>query len=99
MIRFALAIDPDLRAASKEREEGPAPVLIRNRARIASAKFQFEGTSSYPDATFTLRLSYGAVAGYEAGGPARRAGALCARPLRARDGRRAAIATFPIMPW
>ena len=28
-------------------------------------KFRIEGTSNYPDATFTLRLSYGSVEGYE----------------------------------
>ena len=33
--------------------------------RIAAAKFAIEGKSNYPDATFTPRLSYGAVKGYE----------------------------------
>ena len=32
---------------------------------IAKAKFELEGTSAYPDATFTLRLSYGQVKGFE----------------------------------
>src|SRR5439155_549211 len=35
---------------------------------IAKARFAIEGTSSYPDATFTLRLSYGTVRGYEQDG-------------------------------
>ncbi len=35
---------------------------------IARARFALEGTSSYPDATFTLRLSYGVVRGYEENG-------------------------------
>ena len=35
---------------------------------IAKARFAIEGTSNYPDATFTLRLSYGAVRGYEEDG-------------------------------
>jgi hypothetical protein len=29
---------------------------------VAQAMFKLYGTSTYPDATFTLRLSYGAVA-------------------------------------
>jgi Peptidase S46 len=35
---------------------------------IAKARFALEGTSNYPDATFTLRLSYGVVRGYEEDG-------------------------------
>lgn len=31
-------------------------------------RFAVEGTNTYPDATFTLRLSYGAVRGYDEGG-------------------------------
>ena len=34
---------------------------------IAAARFKVFGTSIYPDATFTLRLSYGTCKGYEAG--------------------------------
>ena len=34
-------------------------------AEIAKERFALQGTSSYPDATFTLRLSYGTVRGYE----------------------------------
>jgi hypothetical protein len=37
-------------------------------AQIAKARFAVEGTSSYPDATFTLRLAFGTVKGYEEGG-------------------------------
>jgi hypothetical protein len=32
---------------------------------IAKAKFEVEGTNNYPDATFTLRLAFGTVKGYE----------------------------------
>ena len=32
--------------------------------KIAKAKFAIEGTGTYPDATFTLRLSFGPVKGY-----------------------------------
>jgi hypothetical protein len=37
-------------------------------AEIARARFAIEGTGSFPDATFTLRLSYGTVRGYEQDG-------------------------------
>jgi hypothetical protein len=37
-------------------------------AKIAEAKFATEGTSTYPDATFTLRLAFGRVSGYEQDG-------------------------------
>jgi len=37
-------------------------------AEIANARFVIEGTSNYPDATFTLRLSYGTIRGYEEDG-------------------------------
>src|SRR5436305_3957937 len=37
-------------------------------SEIAKARFAIEGTSNYPDATFTLRLSYGTVRGYEQDG-------------------------------
>jgi hypothetical protein len=68
MIKFALAIDPDLRAARKALDDGRSAAFTRYGAQIAAARFRVEGTSSYPDATFTPRLSYGTIAGYEAGG-------------------------------
>ena len=68
MIRFILAIDPDLRAARQEQEEGYNAALSRYGAKIAQARFQVDGASGYPDATHTLRLSYGVVAGYSVGG-------------------------------
>src|SRR5216110_704844 len=37
-------------------------------SEIAKARFAIEGKNSYPDATFTLRLSYGTVRGYEQDG-------------------------------
>ena len=37
-------------------------------ALIARALFEDQGTSSYPDATFTLRLAFGVVKGYEPDG-------------------------------
>jgi hypothetical protein len=37
-------------------------------SEISKARFAVEGASNYPDATFTLRLSYGTVRGYEQDG-------------------------------
>jgi len=37
-------------------------------AKITSAKVKVEGTGTYPDATFTLRLAFGTVKGYEQDG-------------------------------
>jgi hypothetical protein len=37
-------------------------------SKITESKFAVGGDSMYPDATFTLRLSYGAVRGYESNG-------------------------------
>jgi len=65
MIRLALAIEPsarELREAYEERVEAP---LARGREMIADARFEIYGTDIYPDATFTLRVSYGAVEGWE----------------------------------
>src|SRR5262249_52995759 len=53
MIRFALAIDPDTRASRKLNEDERGAALTRYGAQIANARFAIEGTSRYPDATFT----------------------------------------------
>ena len=68
MIRFARAIDPDLRAVRKAREDGLDAAMTKYSSQIARVRFMVEGSSSYPDATLTPRLSYGSVVGYSAGG-------------------------------
>ncbi len=68
LIAFARLIDEDGRAARKLYEETIQPVLVKNQELIAQAHFAIEGTSAYPDATFTPRLSYGSVQGYEENG-------------------------------
>ncbi|HET9530757.1 MAG TPA: S46 family peptidase [Blastocatellia bacterium] len=68
MIQLALAIDEKSRALRK-RYEGEVQSSERaGYAKIARALFDVEGTKLYPDATFTLRLSYGAVKGYQENG-------------------------------
>jgi len=60
-------VDAEARAVRKILEtQGEAKQQAH--ARIAKARFAVEGTSAYPDATFTLRLSFGAVKGYEENG-------------------------------
>jgi hypothetical protein len=44
-----------------------APVETENLTKLGAARFKVYGKTRYPDATFTLRLSYGTVKGYEAG--------------------------------
>ena len=43
-------------------------VLRRHGAAFAQARFARSGSAAPPDATFSLRLSYGAVRGYSEGG-------------------------------
>jgi hypothetical protein len=64
MIELARSIDKDARAARKRYEDEVVSVERSSYAKIARALFETEGTKLYPDATFTLRLSYGAVKGY-----------------------------------
>jgi hypothetical protein len=68
MIKLALAVDADSRAVRKAREDQVEGVEAANYALIARAIFDEQGDSVYPDATFTLRLSYGVVKGYTAQG-------------------------------
>ncbi len=65
MIRLALICDGRAREARKRYEIEVQSNERTNYAKIARALFEIEGDRLYPDATFTLRLSYGAVKGYE----------------------------------
>jgi Peptidase S46 len=67
MIELARVIDVPARAARKV-YESQDETKQQAYGDIAKARFAIEGTSNYPDATFTLRLSYGAVRGYEENG-------------------------------
>jgi hypothetical protein len=64
MILVAREIDVKARELRKRYETEVAAVERANYAKIARALFETEGNKIYPDATFTLRLSYGAVEGY-----------------------------------
>ena len=70
MIRLARLIDPPARTVRRQYEEKIDEPLRQAYARLADARFKLYGTSVYPDATFTLRLAFGVVKGYqEAGKP------------------------------
>lgn len=64
MIRLVRMIDPHARAIRKVFDEEFDPVIRDASSRIARARFALYGTTAYPDATGSLRLSFGAILGY-----------------------------------
>jgi hypothetical protein len=64
MIKLALLVDPVSRGLRARYEKGVEAVETKDGARIARVMFKLKGTSIPPDATGTLRLSFGAVKGY-----------------------------------
>lgn len=68
LILLARAVDPrarELRMAFEQQVEEPQRQAY---AKIAKAQFAIPDRTTYPDATFTLRLAFGAVKGYREGG-------------------------------
>jgi Peptidase S46 len=65
MIRFVASINGDLLAIRKEYEARVDAPTRSAAEKIAKARFAVYGTSVDPDATFTLRLTYGTVKGFE----------------------------------
>ena len=61
-------VDPAARAVRKRYDDEVDAVESRDGAIIAKARFEQSGFNQPPDATFTLRLSYGAAKGYEENG-------------------------------
>lgn len=64
MIALAKLIDAESRELRKQ-SEAAGEVITKANQQIALARFAIEGESTYPDATGTLRLSYGEAKGYE----------------------------------
>jgi hypothetical protein len=64
MIEAARRIDPILREYSTWQKNEIASVLVPEGEKLGNARFLVYGKDVYPDATFTLRLSYGTVEGY-----------------------------------
>jgi hypothetical protein len=67
MIELARLVDGPAREVRKV-FEAQDETKQQAYGEIAKARFAIEGTSNYPDATFTLRLSYGPVRGFEENG-------------------------------
>jgi V8-like Glu-specific endopeptidase len=68
LIELWRSVDPDARVLRKSYEDTVEGPLRAATERIARARFASLGTSVYPDATFTLRLNYGTVQGWNENG-------------------------------
>jgi hypothetical protein len=64
LIVFARRLDPVWRELRSWHEDNVQSVEMLEGRRIAAARFAIYGRSTYPDATGTLRLSFGRVLGY-----------------------------------
>lgn len=64
MIQLALSVDPEARQLRARYENEVESVLTKSSELIARARFEVYGMSSYPDATFSPRLSFGTVRGW-----------------------------------
>jgi len=67
MIGLARLVDDEARALRKV-AEAQGEIKQQAHAAIAHARNRLFGTAGYPDATFTLRLAFGVVRGYEQDG-------------------------------
>jgi len=68
MIVLARKLDPMRRELTKWLENNVESVEQRAGEQLGKARFAVYGKATYPDATFTLRLSYGQVKGYPMNG-------------------------------
>ncbi|HEX8772354.1 MAG TPA: S46 family peptidase [Pyrinomonadaceae bacterium] len=68
MIVLARSVDADARAVRKRYVDEVEGVERDSYAKISRALFEINGTKMYPDATFTLRLAFGPIKGYEENG-------------------------------
>ncbi len=68
IIVLARQLDPLRRELIKWQEDNVTSVIQHAGEELGKARFLAYGKSTYPDATFTLRLSYGQVKGYPMNG-------------------------------
>jgi hypothetical protein len=68
MIVLARNVDPSVREIRKWVKDNVRSVETEAGEKLGQARLAVYGTSEYPDATFTLRLSYGTVKGYPMNG-------------------------------
>jgi hypothetical protein len=64
MIMTARRVDPIVRESQRKMRDTVESVLTPAGEKLGKARFLVYGKNAYPDATFTLRLSYGTVDGY-----------------------------------
>ena len=64
MIVYARAVETNDRALQKRYDEQVDGPLTAARAKLADARFAAYGASVYPDATFSLRITYGKAGGW-----------------------------------
>jgi hypothetical protein len=64
MIQYVLRIDPEARKLRTEWNNRVTGPIASASEKIAKARFAAYGDKVYPDATFTLRLSYGKIDGW-----------------------------------
>jgi len=64
MIVAARRVDPLVRETNRRLRDQFGSVLTKEGEELGKARFLVYGKDAYPDATFTLRLSYGTVTGY-----------------------------------
>ena len=67
LILLAKIVDPEVRRIRMITDQLDEQDK-QSYAKISEARFAIQGTSVYPDATFTLRLAFGPVTGYEQDG-------------------------------
>jgi hypothetical protein len=68
MIRLARILDSRNRELRKRYEDTVEAAVTSSASQIAQAKFATQGSSTYPDATFTFRIEYGPAIGYNLNG-------------------------------
>jgi hypothetical protein len=68
LIQFYRTMEPEARALRLKFEDEIEAKIKLNDEKVARAQFAIYGTQSYPDATFTLRASYGQVRGWNVNG-------------------------------
>ena len=64
MIVAGRRVDPIVRETTRRLRDTFGSVLTKEGEKLGKARFLVYGKDAYPDATFTLRLSYGTVTGY-----------------------------------
>jgi hypothetical protein len=68
LIQLVKALDDESRTLRKRYEDTVESAERDGYNKIAAALFAVHGEDQYPDATFTLRLSYGTITGYKENG-------------------------------